>query len=120
MAKGNKASVGDILRDEVPDSDVVPDGGYLASIANLEVSQTGNNAKTPGAKMFKAMYSIKEPKEYKGVPLFDNFVIGNEDDPDATKTSTWKASRGAKALKKLLTAAQVPLEGEEEDICDAA
>lgn len=115
-----RVSAGDVLRDEVPDSDVVPDGGYLVGVASMGVGETGNNAKTPGCKMFSVQYSIKEPKEYKGTPLFDNFVIGNEDDPDAQRASTWKASRGAKAMKRMLTAAQVPLEGEEDQLCEGA
>ena len=52
MAKRG-ATTGDILREDVPDSALVPDGGYLTEIAELEAT-TSNK----GKKMFRERMTV--------------------------------------------------------------
>lgn len=98
--------------EEIPDSSIVPDGAYNVQVALLEVAVS-----KAGKLMYKANYRI-EDGEYADQVLFDNFVIGSDDDPDATEAKTWKKF-GGQRWKKLIKAAQVPFLNDEDELMAA-
>jgi hypothetical protein len=75
---------------------------YLLSIAGIE--ETANRK---GGLMYKAELRVTEPKTFAGSPLYENFSVGTEDDPEAEDPETWKASIGARILKRMFHAAGV-------------
>lgn len=99
----------------VPDSSTVPDNGYILEIHKVEPSTT----KT-GKKSYKAQLKVVEGK-YKGAMLFENFTIGNDEDPEAEEPDTWNASMGAKQFKQMVEKSGVDLDddADEEDVCNA-
>ena len=109
-----------IPRDEIQENTVVPDGVYLVRIEELEKSATkgSEGAKLPaGVKMFNLTARIKEPKEFAGLALRDNFCVGTEDDPDALDPETWKSPKaiGCMRFEKLLKAAKIQSDDDDED-----
>jgi len=89
--------------DDIPDSNIVPDGIYQCQGISIEElrSQTGK-------LMYKAQMSVQEPVDYKGITFFEYFVIGDDDDLEAVNQDTWKKSIGARRIKSLFKAAQLP------------
>ena len=92
--------------DEIPESAVVPTDAYLASIESMaeELSQSS------GKLMYSTAFKIMEPTAHAGLNLFERFVIGSDEDPEAEDPETWKKSVGARRLKRCLKAAQIPLD----------
>jgi hypothetical protein len=70
--------------------------------------------------MYRAQYSIAEPEPYVGYPQYDYFVIGTADDPQAEDPETWKNSIGARQLKRMFKAAQVPMSDDIDEMCAVA
>lgn len=98
--------------DEIPDSNVFPTGMYQVSGESLTIVESST-----GKKMYKAQLRIEKPETFAGGMFFENFVIGSDMDPQAENTDTWKISFGARRLKSMLKAAQMPQAGSEEEIC---
>lgn len=98
--------------DEVPDVDVTPAGIVLLKGVSLEEVQTST-----GKLMYKAQMEILEPADRAGFSYFENFVIGTDDDPEASSVDTWKKSFGARNMKKMLSAAQVPQNDDLDVLC---
>lgn len=102
---------------------LVPDGAYALQIAQVEETETagGPEAALPaGCLMYRAQYHISEPDPYVGYPQYDYFVIGTEQDPEAQDPETWKQSIGARQLKRMFKAAQVPMSEDIDDMCATA
>lgn len=95
--------------EDIPDSSVVPDGVYNVQVALIEIA-----ASKSGKLMYKASYRI-EDGECADQVLFDNFVIGSDDDPDAIEGNTWKKF-GGQRWKKLIKAASVPFLNDETEL----
>lgn len=93
---------------DIPDSTLLPTGMYLMSVDTIEETTT-NPDKGIARLMYKATFKVVEPEQFAGVPLFEYFVIGNNDDPDARQAATWLNSVGAKRLKRLAKATLVPV-----------
>lgn len=89
--------------DEIPDGSTVPDGVFQVRGESLEATVTST-----GKKMYSCHLAIEGPDDYAGMMLFENFVIGSEEDPNAQLLSTWKRSVGARRMKAMLAAAQMP------------
>ena len=90
---------------DIPDSAVVPDGVYHLAVEEIEESQSSEQ--TGGKLMYELEVRVIEPKAFVNLPLYNNFVIGSDDDPNADDPETWKASVGAKNLKRFFSAVQV-------------
>lgn len=114
MAK--KAAFGAMLS-EAPDNNVVPEGLYLVKTIKV----TEKHAKN-GKLMFGLQAQILEPKALKGQMIFENFVLGTDDDPEAEQPATFKNSRGARDYKKFLKKAGVTIDktDDKDDIANKA
>jgi len=93
--------------DEIPDSGVLPDCTVLT-----EGQEIRNEVTSTGKKMYVMQASVAEG-DHTGQFIFENFVIGTDDDPMATELDTWKKSVGARRFKGLLKAANIPSESNE-------
>jgi hypothetical protein len=98
--------------DEIPDSGVLLDGTYQVAGEELIADQSST-----GKKMYVGRMVVLEPSDYAGMYIFENFVIGTDDDPGATQLSTWKKSIGARRFKSMLKAAGIPSSNDEAAIC---
>lgn len=80
-----------------------PNGVYAVSVRKAKLTYT--QAK-PERRMAAAEYRITGPEESGcvGQVLFDNFVLGTDDDPEADKQETWVTSIGIGSLKRYFTA----------------
>jgi len=96
---------------EIPDSGVLPDCTVLTEGQELRVEVTST-----GKKMYVMQASVAEG-DYSGQYIFENFVIGTDDDPGAMQLETWKKSVGARRLKGLLKAASIPESTSEQQLC---
>ena len=101
--------------DAVPDTGVVDTGMYQVSIAEIEETASKN-----GKLMYNARLEIVEPTDFAGMGVFEAFVIGSDEDPDASQDATWIKSIGARRLKQMLKAAQVPLDNDMDNVVAAA
>ncbi|MAH44283.1 hypothetical protein CMI37_00535 [Candidatus Pacearchaeota archaeon] len=114
-----------IPRDVIPESVLVPTNMYLASVETMERSETkGPTANNPNAKlpagclMYTATFRIAEPTAHAGLPLFDNYTIGTNDDLEANDPETWKASVGARRWEAVLKAAGVQSDDEDDILAE--
>lgn len=101
--------------DAVPDTGVVDAGVYQVSIGSLD-----EKASKSGKLMYDARLEIVEPADFAGMGIFEMFVIGNDEDPDANEESTWIKSIGCRRMKQMLKAAQVPLDTDMDNVIAAA
>jgi hypothetical protein len=81
----------------IPKSADVPAGIYRVQIEEVVETQTQEK----GYLMYKLRMEVLEPAEMAGRVLFDNIVIGNENDPDATNHATWRSGMSAPRLKQI-------------------
>lgn len=98
--------------DEIPDSNIFPEGIYLAVGDAMEERMT----QEAGKLMFVPTFIIEEPKEYAGLKISDYFVIGSNDDPEAELAPTWKSSIGGKNMKRMIKGLQIPLTPDTDEI----
>lgn len=86
------------------------EGVYLVqSISAEEVLTKPSETSEGGKLMYVHMMQVMEPHEFVGQLQRDNWTIGSEADRNADDPETWKASIGAKQMKRCLSAAHVPL-----------
>lgn len=84
--------------DKIQEDNILPTGTYHVSVM-LEDGMSGT-----GKRMPKARFDVKEPADYMGMALFENYVVGTDENPNNVNAGTI----GARGLKKMLKAAQVP------------
>lgn len=98
--------------DDIPDATVLPGGTYQFAIESVEetISSTGK-------LMYNGTFNVVEPKAFAGLNHWESYVIGSDTDPNAEDPDTWKASIGARNLKRMLNKAQVPLSDDMEAVC---
>ena len=101
---------------DIPDSNVFPTGDYHVMGVKLEEMYSKEAS--------KLMYSIdvvivEHPNTapFTNQHFFENFVIGNDDDPNADVPGTWVQSVGARRMKQCLAAAQVAEKADMDKIC---
>ncbi len=102
--------------DEIPDTNVVPGGLYPLKAVSLEEVRTRELNKL----MYKVCVQIMDdPKvqDFSGMLIFEQFTIGNDTDPDANELNTWKKSFGARLLKQMINASQIPERADMDKIC---
>ena len=101
--------------DEIPDSNVFPTGNYHVQGVKLEeVLSVG------GKLMYNCDVQIMDhpaTKPFTNMHFFENFVIGNDDDLEATVAGTWVQSVGARRMKQMLVKAQVAEKADMDKIC---
>jgi hypothetical protein len=84
--------------ENVPDSTVLPKCDVLARVAVIEKKHSNN-----GKLMYKAEYRIDDDGAggHKNLPIWEQYLIGSEKDPEAEITKTWIEAPGARNLKRL-------------------
>ena len=95
-------------------SDVDEMGGAAPEcFAICKVDLLEEKTASTGKMMMKLEASVVEPKQYKGVKLYENFVLGSESDPQYTEPET--VTGGLRRMKKFLFRldADVPTDLEE-------
>lgn len=85
--------------DDINEDNVFPTGTYRVRIASLD---DGNSS--TGKRMLRGVFTCVEPVQCAGMSHFENYVVGTEEAPDAVSAG----SMGARALKKMAKAAQIP------------
>lgn len=104
-----------------PAQGVMPAMGVKLEIEEIERSETGENAATPGCLMYVGSFRVVEPSEYKGHGLREWFTIGTKEDKRAKKEETWnRPEQGPGRLLLLLEKAQVPNSDDDEEWMEAA
>lgn len=98
--------------EDISDSGVQPDGAYQLRGVSMEPATTST-----GKKMFRCVAQVELPEAQAGQQVYENFVIGNDNDPAAQLKETWTASVGARRWKGLLKAAAVPASTSEANLC---
>ena len=74
---------------------------------------------TTGKLMYVGLFRLSDAHaEYAGVPLYENFVIGSDQDPDAQDPETWKKSIGARRMRQCFTAGGVAPSEDVDDMLD--
>jgi len=98
----------------IPDSNTFPDDIYRLKVESLTPVLTKEREGKAQKLMFKLDASIVEPADYKGQHYFEQFCVGNENDPEAEELATWQTTYGSKQFKKFVKALGIPF-GDEED-----
>lgn len=100
---------------EVPTADVIPvtaaperkrlvEGVVMAQATEL----------TPGFSSRQQLYQVAatfkvtSPEEYAGALIWENFVIGDKEDPNAEQATTWGRSIGGSRFRRYAERAKVP------------
>lgn len=86
--------------DDINEKDELPTGIYQVRVTYAE----DGNAQSSGKRMPKVGYQVAAPADYVNMSHFENYTLGTDENP----TGINKGTMGAKALKKLCLAAQVP------------
>jgi hypothetical protein len=89
--------------DEIPDSTLLPQDLYT-----FEVDDLTEETSKKGKLMYRAVFRVTDGN-YTGTPLYDYFSIGSDEDPTASEPSTWTNSIGARRMKRLFKATQIPM-----------
>jgi len=96
---------------------VLPGGRFIGAIESLRDTEESSN----GNYQIIALLRITEPKEFVDSPWYEQFVIGDTNDPGADLDETWRKSYAARRYRSLLEAAAVSLSGDtDEDAGQAA
>jgi hypothetical protein len=85
--------------EDIADGNVFESGIYLMEISKFDDGYAGT-----GKRMPKAMFKCLEPAQFKNMAYFENYVVGTEEDP----TSIVPGTMGARSMKQVFVAAQVP------------
>lgn len=82
--------------DQVQDNiAAVPSGRYLVVVESFEQEMS-----TTGKLMYTVQQRIQAPAAYKGMVLFERFVVGSAEDPEANDPQTWLSPRNV-AVKRM-------------------
>lgn len=102
--------------DAIPDSvgNVLPTNTYKFEIETLEEVQSSKER-----YMIKGTYRVLEPKSEAGMVLFDNYAIGNEQDPQGDDPKSWEGIAAAR-FKDLIKKSGVTQHKTVEETCTAA
>jgi hypothetical protein len=87
--------------ESIPDTTHLPQNHYTLSIDALD-EQTSKGGKL----MYQGTFRVADGPEV-GAPLYEYFVVGSDDDPQARDPQTWAKSIGARRMKRLFKAAGV-------------
>lgn len=100
---------------EIPDTAILADGAYIFAIESIE-----ETASQSQKLMYKATLRVAEGPSGVGLPIFENFVIGNDNDPNADDPQTWAGSVAARRMKQLFTKTGVEVGDDLDEVIVAA
>ena len=86
--------------DSIFEGNVFPSGIFMFEIEEI----IHDNYSSTGKLMPKSRFRCVEPDALKGGTLFDQYVVGTEENPDEVNNGSF----GAKALKAIFVASQTP------------
>lgn len=99
----------------------MPAMGALLEIEEIERTETGEKAQTPGCLSYKGHFRVIEPPQYKGRRLQDFFTIGTKEDKRAKRDETWdRPEQGPGRLLRLMEKAGVANSDDDEEWMAAA
>lgn len=84
--------------DQVPESKVLPKCDVIAKIAEMKAFRTSTEKHA-----YKSEFRVQDDGQgrFENTPIFENYLIGNDKDPEANETKTWIEAPGARNLKRL-------------------
>lgn len=85
--------------DDIAEGNIFENGIYLFEIAAFEDGEAST-----GKRMPKARFNCLEPANCKNMTLFDQYVVGTDEEPKSVVAGTM----GARSMKSVFKAAQVP------------
>lgn len=85
--------------EEIAEGNVFETGTYLFEITKFEDGHAAS-----GKRMPKAQFKCIEPAQFANMVYFENYVVGTEEDAESVVAGTM----GARSMKQVLKAAQVP------------
>ena len=103
--------------DDIPDSNMFPTGFY--HVEGIKLEETVSSPNSGGKLMFAAEVRIVEhgtTSAYTGMHIFNNFVIGSDEDPEAQVPGTWAKGFG-RSYKQMIAAAQIAEQRDTEKQC---
>jgi hypothetical protein len=89
---------------------------FVEELSKVE-TQGGPEAKLPaGVQMWKAQLRVIEPEQYSDMLLYDSFVTGSAEDPEALDPATWLSAKnyGARRLNEFLNSIGVQSDDSEQ------
>lgn len=89
--------------DAIPEKNIFESGLYKFELKQIKELQNDD-----GILTYLGVFECEEPAEMSGVVQMERFQIGTDEDPEAQERLTWRKSRGAQNMQKLLAAAGVP------------
>lgn len=95
------------IPDDVPEAGLLPDGRFEMKI----VEATEGESKDHRYQIL-IRHDVVKPKSCGGMPYFERFTVGTEEDAEAQEEDTWRKSYGARLLKTLSKRAGVPFVGD--------
>lgn len=95
-----------VIPEGIPELGLLPKAIVQFAIEELEETTTGT-----GKYNIKALLRAEEPTALAGMPLYMNFVIGTNDDPEASEPATWQQSFGSRNLNTMSLKAGVRFAG---------
>lgn len=90
--------------------ELLPSSLVLVEGRHFDMKPTGN-----GKHNYNCRAEVIEPTELAGNALFDSFVIGSDDDPEAMQPETMKQSFGMKRCTSMFEAMGHDVRGEDEE-----
>ena len=98
--------------EDIYEGNVFPTGIFEFEIEEIDTTNYSRNDKL----MPKGRFRCKAPEQFKGMSYFDQYVVGTEENPTEVNAGTF----GAKALKSIFKAAQVPKGSSLEELARAS
>ncbi len=92
------------MSDFFPWQDIYEGNVFPSGIFEFEIEALEDGFAGTGKRMPKGRFRCLGPDQLKGMAYFENFVVGTEETPEDFVAGTF----GAKALKAIFKAAQVP------------
>ena len=91
--------------DDIYEGNVFPSGIFMFEIEEIDVKNMSKGGDSGIPKLMpKSRFRCVEPAAVKGGTHFDQYVVGTDENPEEVNNGTF----GAKALKAIFKAAQVP------------
>src|SRR5437762_1142946 len=94
--------------------ELLPSSVCIVEGQSFDPKPTGN-----GKHNFNCRATVIEPAELAGGTLFDSFVIGSDNDPEALKDETWLESFGNKRMISCFEAGGYDIRGQDEEVLQA-
>lgn len=94
----------------IPEAGLLPAGLLLFEIAEGKETETSTNKLA-----YQVQLVVLEPAGARGMPAWNMFTIGSNDDPMAEEDETWRRSFGGRQMKTMAVKAGVAFDGRDMD-----